>query len=83
MPTVLELVRNVLRMDRRYDGLVSSDSECACETEDLAPCGEMGEECELGHKVAITEPVAGCEACYESGGCEWHMHAGPRPGEEY
>lgn len=45
--TVLEIVRAYLEQNG-YDGLYAS-CECACKKDDLAPCGQIGEECEAGY----------------------------------
>ncbi len=45
--TVLEIVEKYLR-DNGYDGLYNPDDECGCLINDLAPCGEMNEECRAG-----------------------------------
>lgn len=34
-----------------YGGLFSSEGECACENDDLFPCGEMPADCEAGYKI--------------------------------
>lgn len=78
-----EIVFYYLRRYRdKYDGLVS-DYECACEMDDLAPCGEMKACCEAGHKVFKDadgkypgDDDEGGLACCP--GCIWHMVAGPK-----
>lgn len=47
MITVLNIVREYLVV-AGYDGLWNPDGECACLRDDLAPCGEMSEECRPG-----------------------------------
>ena len=44
--TVLEIVEKYLR-DNGYDGLYLP-GECACKIGDLAPCGEINEDCRAG-----------------------------------
>ena len=48
---VLDLVKAAL-VAQGYDGLYSADNECTCDTSDLAPCGEMQQDCtgQLGFK---------------------------------
>ena len=48
-PMVIDMVMAALRAGG-FDGLVHECSECACELDDLAPCGEMGESCMAGWK---------------------------------
>lgn len=47
--TVIWIVRDWLTANG-YDGLCSNNRECACCTDDLAPCGNIGDDCEAGHK---------------------------------
>ncbi len=66
--TVNEIVRSWL-VDNGYDGLFCSDMPCACEADDLAPCGEMhGTWCEPGYKHPCDGRGEECE-----GDCGWHM----------
>jgi hypothetical protein len=44
---VLQIVEENIRM-MGYGGLFSEC--CACEVDDLAPCGEMKQDCTRGHK---------------------------------
>ena len=45
---VIEIVAEYL--DREgYDGLYSSCGDCACKTDDLAPCGEIHGDCAAGY----------------------------------
>ena len=37
-----------------YDGLWNADGQCACEADDLYPCGERGA-CRPGYKETCTE----------------------------
>lgn len=34
-----------------FDGLYSGDGDCACKTDDLAPCGEMQQDCAAGYEA--------------------------------
>jgi len=61
-PTVTEIVAEYLR-EHGYDGLCANEGECACEIGDLAPCGEMQDDCWAGHKLP-------CD-CGE--GHDWHI----------
>lgn len=71
--TVLTVVRDAIQA-AGLDGLCSAAGECACLLDDLAPCGEIGADCELGHKVD------GCsDDCGAGGGCDFHVVAGSRP----
>ena len=54
MPTVLKIVKATLDASE-YDGLVNSWTGCGCLKEDLAPCGEMSQECEAGIKRILTQ----------------------------
>jgi hypothetical protein len=47
--TVNEIVISYL-ISHGYDGLFNEDS-CACLVDDLAPCGELCGDCEVGFKV--------------------------------
>ena len=49
-PTVIEIVRVHLEQNG-YDGLFNEDAGCACENGDLAPCMEIGADCEAGYKT--------------------------------
>ena len=53
-----------------YDGLYIEDS-CACKLDDLAPCGELGEDCRPG--VFTKGPCSNCE-----GGKPCAFHIGPK-----
>ncbi len=59
--TVLEMVADCLR-ENGYDGLYSADFECACELGDLAPCGDMQDDCAAGYKRVLTAPEDGLDA---------------------
>ena len=51
---VHEIVREWL-CAHGYHGLCHIDAECGCELSDLAPCGEMGKDCQPGYKRPPTE----------------------------
>lgn len=73
--TVHEIVKHWLT-GAGYDGLVSSDGECACELSDLFPCcTEDNSDCEAGHKVSC-EP----RECHVGGECDWHIRPGAKGG---
>ena len=59
--TVKEIVEAYLKANN-FDGLFA-DGLCSCEVGDLAPCGEMQETCQAGHKMK-------CD-CGEN--CNWHI----------
>lgn len=65
-PTVREMVETMLRAGG-YDGLFS-DSECGCLLGDLAPCGEMFDDCLAGYRHEGCTPECGL-------GCEFHVSA--------
>jgi len=44
---VLEMVGKYLE-ENGFDGLFNRDGECACEMGDLAPCDQVGADCEAG-----------------------------------
>lgn len=49
--TVLAIVEDYLKCNG-FDGLVAGDRECACILADLAPCGDVGDDCEAGWLAA-------------------------------
>lgn len=78
--TAHEIVADYLRAHDEFDGLVNPGC-CACEPDDIAPCGGIGVFCEPGWQLVFEKSDcseddidAGCD-----GDCKWHMHAGPRP----
>ena len=73
MSTVLDVVRNHL-CQHGFDGLVSCDRDCACEVDNLMPCGEMRYDCEPGHKAAC-DP----SDCSADGNCDFHIVPGRGP----
>lgn len=60
MATVLDIVKAYL-VDHGYDGLFSP-GDCACRVDDLAPCGQMRGDCQVGYL---------CECICEDH--EWHI----------
>ena len=44
------IIKAYLKMEG-FDGLCNTAVECACLLSDLAPCGNMSEECKPGHKT--------------------------------
>jgi hypothetical protein len=32
-----------------YDGLYNNDADCACKLSDIAPCGQLGHDCQTGY----------------------------------
>ena len=67
-PTIREMVAAHLAANG-FDGLWQCGGECACEVDDLFPCGEPGEECLAGYLAPCT--------CGQ--GCGYHI--GPVKGE--
>lgn len=65
--TVLQIVEDRLRADG-FDGLTHCDGECACLIADLAPCGEIGGNCEAGYRVPC-----------ECGDHDYHIATTPAP----
>ena len=66
---VLDLVKASL-VAQGYDGLYAANGECACDTSDLAPCGEMQQDCIAGHKAPCPS------TCGEH---DWHIqHTEPK-----
>jgi len=60
---VKEIVDQFLKREG-YDGLYSEGLECSCVVGDLAPCGNIQEDCRAGYKIP------GC-SCGE--GCMFHI----------
>lgn len=50
MPNVKGIIVEYLK-EHGFDGLFNESGECGCELEDLAPCWNLGEDCEPGFKV--------------------------------
>ena len=57
-----------------FDGLASD--ECACDIADLAPCGNIGPDCQAGYKASCP----GGEECDGDGECDFHILPERRPG---
>jgi hypothetical protein len=66
--TVIAMVSERLRANGS-DGLVSENGECGCELDDLAPCGEMAEDCAAAKRA----PCPGGDACDAGEGSD-HFH---------
>jgi len=49
MREIKEVIKQYL-IENKYDGLCSSDYECACAVEDLFPCMEVRTDCFVGYK---------------------------------
>ena len=47
---VLRIVEQYLRAND-YDGLFNEHAECACLVADLAPCGQIGGDCQPGYRA--------------------------------
>lgn len=48
--------------DNNYDGLFNLDGECACDLNDLMPCGDCSVDCMAGYKTPC-----------ECGDHDWHI----------
>lgn len=72
---VRQIVQKYIR-ENGYDGLWCDD--CACVTDDLAPCGQIGEDCEAGHKRTVPKD----ESCGCDGQGSEHWHIGPKETQE-
>lgn len=75
MNTVKRMVEQFLRTNG-FDGLCNPDAECGCLLGDLAPCGNIHEECQAGKRVNYAN--GGMCPCGE--GCEWHIEVPTQPG---
>ena len=53
-----------------YDGLYAADGECACELGDLAPCGQLRDDCMMGYRYWCED--SDCEYT-ETNHKHWHM----------
>lgn len=51
--SVFEIVKGYLIVNK-YDGLYHEDGDCACEVQELAPCGEISVDCRAGYKTKCT-----------------------------
>lgn len=68
--TAIEILCEGLRAGG-YDGLFNPDMECGCDTDDLAPCGEIElSGCVAGVKAACTKDCA--HECADEPGV-WHI----------
>ena len=65
--SVLEIVKKYLEAEG-FDGLYHQFG-CACEKNDLAPCGNFGPDCEPGYKTA----------CRCGEGCDFDIRAEKEP----
>lgn len=68
---LIELVKSALS-DKGFDGLYSSEG-CACERDDLMPCGSPQPDCVAGVK-------ADCDGSCDDGKCDFHIV--PRKSED-
>lgn len=59
----------------RYNGLFVEDA-CACEVDDVAPCGGLADKCCLDVLIDIES----CGNCTKRHQCDFHI--GPKPNEE-
>ena len=53
--TTKEIIENYLR-ENSFDGLVQIDLECGCGLDDLAPCDQIGLDCEPAYRVPCDCP---------------------------
>lgn len=47
--TIIEIIKKYL-INNEFDGLYNEDYECACEMNDLEPCGQLQSDCKTGYK---------------------------------
>jgi hypothetical protein len=47
--TASEILKNWL-IENQYDGLCNRD--CGCDVDDIAPCGQIGTDCQPAYRVA-------------------------------
>ncbi len=59
--TVIKIVEQYLRQNG-YDGLYNENGECACKTDGLVPCEQIGDDCCAGY-------LAPCDC----GDHDWHI----------
>jgi hypothetical protein len=52
--TVDDIIKHDLEVNE-YDGLFNRNSDCACEVTDLAPCGEISLDCQVGYYQKATK----------------------------
>jgi hypothetical protein len=60
-----EIIKDWLRAND-FDGLFNGWMECACNLDDMYPCGEPQENCEAGWMTP-------CDGSCEFGNCDWHI----------
>ncbi len=63
--TVLEIVKLAIQ-EGGFDGLYNECSDCACLTDDLAPCTQFEEGCRAGYR-------APCDGTCDTGDCDFHI----------
>ena len=63
--TVEQIVKKYLE-ENEFDGLFNEYSECSCLVGDLAPCGEIGLDCEAGMRTDCPP---------ECGAHNWHVES--------
>jgi hypothetical protein len=61
--TVIKIITEYLEQ-HKFDGLYQP-GECACLKDDLAPCGQVDNECEPGYRTDAPEGSS----------CKWHIGA--------
>jgi hypothetical protein len=69
-PMILDMVHSYLK-EHKFDGLFNCDG-CACLTDDLAPCGEISEDCVAGYRHNYPDHHCPCGE-----GCSWHIESFP------
>lgn len=57
--------------EHKYDGLMNPDVPCGCLLGDLAPCGEIHENCRPGHREVVDKYTV-CD-CDGQGTEHWHV----------
>lgn len=73
MTDVVGMVADWLKR-HKYDGLYNPEC-CACLIDDLAPCGEMQNECRPGYRADCSD-ACGCEHYFYEGAWPekpWHV----------
>lgn len=69
--TVIQIVSAAIKQGG-FDGLYDEHGECACELDDLAPCGGLQDGCTMGYRYVCNDD--GCEY-YGDAGPHWHMRS--------